>query len=47
VRSIRPIDHAGHELPGWLFRIMRNVFLNELRSEHETPDDGRHGFTRA
>lgn len=42
VRAFRSFDRftLGTNCRAWLFRIMRNVFLNRLRSERETPDDG-------
>jgi RNA polymerase sigma-70 factor (ECF subfamily) len=41
VRAFRCFDRftLGTNCRAWLFRIMRNVFLNRLRSERETPDD--------
>jgi RNA polymerase sigma-70 factor (ECF subfamily) len=42
VRAFRSFDRftLGTNCRAWLFRIMRNVFLNRLRGERETPDDG-------
>ena len=41
VRAFRSFDRfaAGTNCRAWLFTIMRNVFLNQLRRERETPHE--------
>jgi RNA polymerase sigma-70 factor (ECF subfamily) len=42
VRAFRSFDRftAGTNCRAWLFKIMRNVFLNRVRAEREAPYDG-------